>query len=90
MRSIYRRDGYAQLKCMRDRRRGSEPTAIQAATKVVSMEEEVRKIFDTTLKNTVSKPEHLGNLAVRLFSLAYNDETLTLPERDIYPLIKFK
>jgi len=58
---------------------------IQAAKHGTSMEEEVRQI----LKRAVSTPENLGDLAVKLFSPAYNNEELTLPEREIHEPISF-
>ena len=51
---------------------------IQAAKHGASMEEEVRQI----LKRAVSTPDNLGDLAVKLFSPAYGNEELTLPERE--------
>jgi plasmid stability protein len=59
---------------------------IQAAKHGVSMEEEVRQI----IKRAVSTPEDLGDLAVRLFCSAYNDEELSLPEREIYGPLNFQ
>ena len=58
---------------------------IQAASHGVSMEEEVRQI----LKRTVSTPECLGDLAVKLFSPAYENDKLTLPERKTHESLKF-
>ena len=58
---------------------------IQAAKHGASMEEEVRQI----LKRAVSTPESLGDLAVKLFSPAYNDEELTLPGRQTHEPINF-
>jgi plasmid stability protein len=52
---------------------------VRAARHGVSMEEEVRQI----LKHAVTAPERLGDLAVRLFTSAYGQEELTLPEREI-------
>ena len=59
---------------------------ILAAKHGVSMEEEVRQI----LKQAVSTPEHLGDLAVKLFSPAYSNETLDLPERETHGPLEFK
>ncbi len=53
---------------------------IRAAQHGVSMEEEVHQI----LEQAVATPERLGDLAVHLFSPAYGDEELKLPERDIH------
>ncbi len=53
---------------------------LQAARHGVSMEEEARRI----LKQAVSAPERLGDLAVRLFSAAYGDTELELPEREVH------
>lgn len=58
---------------------------IQAAKHGTSMEEEVRQI----LKRAVSTPESLGDLAVKLFSAAYNDEELPLPERETHEPVSF-
>lgn len=59
---------------------------IQAAKHGVSMEEEVRQI----LKRAVSTPEKIGDLAVRLFSPAYDgEEELPLPKRDTHGPITF-
>ena len=52
---------------------------VRAAHHGVSMEEEVRQI----IKLAVSTPERLGDLAVRLFALAYGEAELELPERKI-------
>jgi len=49
------------------------------------MEEEVRQI----LKRAVSTPESLGDLAVKLFSPAYGNEELTLPERETHEPLSF-
>ncbi len=51
---------------------------VRAARHGVSMEEEARQI----LKRAVTTPEQLGDLAVRLFSPAYGEEEITLPERE--------
>ena len=58
---------------------------IQAAKHGTSMEEEVRQI----LKRAVTTPENLGDLAVRLFSPAYGNEELTLPERETHKPLSF-
>ncbi|TQV80113.1 hypothetical protein FKG94_10620 [Exilibacterium tricleocarpae] len=58
---------------------------IQVAKHGTSMEEEVRQI----LKRAVTTPERLGDLAVRLFSPAYNNGELTLPEREIHKPLSF-
>lgn len=58
---------------------------IQAAKHGVSMEEEVRQI----LKRAVATPERLGDLAVRLFSPAYNGKELTLPVRETHDPLGF-
>ena len=58
---------------------------IQAAKHGVSMEEEVRQI----IKRAVTTPEHLGDLAVRLFSPAYDGEELSLPQREIPDPLNF-
>ena len=59
---------------------------IQAAKHGVSMEEEVRQI----IKRAVTTPESLGDLAVRLFSAAYNGEELSLPQRETRDSLTFK
>jgi len=59
---------------------------IQAAKHGVSMEEEVRQI----IKRAVTTPENLGDLAVRLFSAAYNGEELSLPQRETHDPLNFK
>lgn len=59
---------------------------IQAAKHGVSMEEEVRQI----IKRAVTTPEHLGDFAVRLFSVAYIGEKLSLPPREIHDPLNFK
>jgi plasmid stability protein len=51
----------------------------------VSMEEEVRRI----LRREAAAPERLGDLAVRLFSPAYGEPPLELPERKTYEPIDF-
>jgi plasmid stability protein len=50
------------------------------------MEEEVRQI----IKRAVTTPENLGDLAVRLFSAAYNGEELSLPQRETHDPLNFK
>ena len=50
------------------------------------MEEEVRQI----IKRAVTTPEHLGDLAVRLFSPAYDGEELSLPQRETHDPLNFK
>ncbi len=59
---------------------------IQAATHGTSMEEEVRQI----LKQAVAPQESLGDLAVKLFSPAYGDESLEVPERETYQPLSFE
>jgi hypothetical protein len=49
------------------------------------MEEEVRRI----LKREAAAPERLGDLAVRLFSPAYGEPPLSLPEREAHEPIDF-
>jgi plasmid stability protein len=58
---------------------------IQAAKHGVSMEEEVRQI----IKRSVSTPEQLGDLAVKLFGPAYNEEELHIPERETHQPVNF-
>jgi len=58
---------------------------IQAAKHGVSMEEEVRQI----IKRSVSTPEQLGDLAIKLFSAAYNGEELQIPEREAHEPVSF-
>jgi plasmid stability protein len=58
---------------------------IQAAKHGASMEEEVRQI----LKRAVSTPENLGDLAVKLFSPAYSNDELHLPERETHEPLNF-
>ncbi len=58
---------------------------IQAAKHGVSMEEEARCI----LKRAVSTPERLGDLAVRLFSPAYQGEELIIPPRENHKPLSF-
>ena len=59
---------------------------VRAARHGVSMEEEVRRI----LKQAVATPEHLGDLAIRLFSPAWGGADLELPEREVEPPMKFQ
>lgn len=59
---------------------------IQAMSHGVSMEEEVRQI----IVRGVSTPEPLGNLAVRLFKPAYEEDSLKLPQREIHKPLEFK
>ncbi len=59
---------------------------VQAAKHGVSMEEEVRRI----IKRAVTTPENLGDLAVRLFSAAYNGDELRLPQRETHAPATFK
>ena len=58
---------------------------MRAARHGVSMEEEARRI----LKQAVAAPEKLGDLAVRLFSPAYGDTELELPEREVHEPLEF-
>lgn len=58
---------------------------VRAARHGVSMEEEVRQI----LRNAAATPDRLGDLAVRLFSPAYGDKELTLPERQTSEPMEF-
>ena len=58
---------------------------IRAAHHGVSMEEEARQI----LRRAVAAPDRLGDLAVRLFSPAYGQEGLTLPEREVSEPMEF-
>jgi plasmid stability protein len=51
---------------------------VRAARHGVSMEEEVRRI----LRQAVATPERLGDLAVRLFSPAWDGGELELPDRE--------
>ncbi len=53
---------------------------LQAAKHGVSMEEEVRQI----IKQSVSTPENLGDLAVRLFSPAYGKESIDIAPREVH------
>ena len=59
---------------------------IRAARHGVSMEEEVRRI----IKQAVATPEHLGDLAVRLFSPAYGGAKLELPKREAHDPMEFQ
>ncbi len=59
----------------------------QAAMHGVSMEEEVRRI----IKQSVSTPECLGDMAVRLFSPLYGSgDALQVPKREMYEPISFQ
>ncbi|MFT4940315.1 MAG: plasmid stability protein [Paraglaciecola sp.] len=58
---------------------------MQAAKHGASVEEEVRQI----LKRAVSTPENLGDLAVKLFSPAYGNDELILPERETHEPMSF-
>ena len=58
----------------------------QAMSHGVSMEEEVRQI----IVRGVSPPEPLGDLAVKLFSPAYEDDLFELPQRAIHESVEFK
>ncbi len=49
------------------------------------MEEEVRQI----LKQAVLAPDRIGDLAVRLFSPAWGETVLELPEREVNEPLKF-
>jgi len=57
----------------------------QAARHGVSMEEEVR----TIIKQSVSTPELLGDMAVRLFSPAYGSDTLDIAPREAHEPLSF-
>jgi len=57
----------------------------QAARHGVSMEEEVRQI----IKQSVSTPECLGDMAVRLFSPAYGSDALELAPREVHEPLPF-
>ncbi len=57
----------------------------QAAKHGVSMEEEVRQI----IKQSVSTPEHLGDMAVRLFSPAYGSDILDISPREVHEPLSF-
>ena len=58
---------------------------VRAADHGVSVEDEVRRI----IKQAVSTPERIGDLAVRLFTPAYGGPELELPERKITDPIDF-
>jgi len=58
---------------------------LQAIKHGVSMEEEVRQI----IKNSVTMPEQLGDMAVRLFSTAYGEDNFTIASREIYEPLSF-
>jgi hypothetical protein len=57
----------------------------RAARHGVSMEEEARRI----LTREAAAPERLGDLAVRLFSPAYGEPPLDLPERALHEPLDF-
>jgi len=57
----------------------------QAAKHGISMEEEVRQI----IKQSVSTPECLGDMAVRLFSPAYDMDALDIAPRDVHEPLSF-
>jgi len=59
---------------------------IQAINHGVSMEEEVRQI----IVRSVTPPEPLGDLAIKLFSSAYEDDELELPLRNPHQPMEFK
>ena len=59
---------------------------IRAARHGLSMEEEVLRI----IKQAVATPEHLGDLAVRLFSPAYTGAKLERPKREDHDPIEFQ
>lgn len=56
----------------------------RAARHGVSMEEEIRRI----LKREAGAPERLGDLAESLFSPAYGEPALKLPERETHEPMK--
>ena len=58
---------------------------VRAAHHGVSMEEEVRQI----IKQAVSTPERLGDMAVRLFAPAYGGPEFELPERETTDPMEF-
>lgn len=58
---------------------------VRATKHGVSKEEEAREI----IKQAVSTPERLGDLAVRLFAPAYGGQELELPEREITDPMEF-
>ena len=58
---------------------------VRAARHGISMEEEIRQI----LRQAAMTPDRLGDLAVRLFSPAYGDEDLALPERQTSEPLEF-
>ncbi len=58
---------------------------MRAANHGVSMEEEVRRI----LRQAVSAPDRVGDLAVRLFSPAWGESSLELPVREVSEPIQF-
>jgi len=58
----------------------------QAAKHGVSMEEEVRQI----IKKSVSTPENLGDMAVRLFSPVYGKKAIEIAPREAHEPLHFK
>ena len=58
---------------------------MRATNHGISVEEEARRI----IKQAVSTPERLGDLAVRLFAPAYGSQELELPEREITDPMEF-
>ena len=58
---------------------------MRAANHGISVEEEARQI----IKQAVSTPERLGDLAVHLFAPAYGGQELELPEREITDPMEF-
>jgi len=58
---------------------------VRAARNGVSMEEEARRI----IKQAVSAPERVGDLAIRLFSPTYDGAELELPKRELHQPMRF-
>lgn len=58
---------------------------LQAKKHGVSMEEEVRQI----IKKSVTMPEQLGDMAVRLFSPTYGEADFTIAPREIHEPLNF-
>ena len=58
---------------------------LQAIKHGVSMEEEVRQI----IKKSVTMPEQLGDMAVRLFSPTYGEGNFTIAPREIHEPLNF-
>jgi plasmid stability protein len=58
---------------------------VRAAEHGVSMEEEVRRI----IQQAVEAPSRVGDLAVALFSPAYAEDPLPLPERETTAPLSF-